>query len=83
MCSDLDFFDCFLSSYKATIESTNSRQAKLKAKLLYKPKKVYNHKRKTKKLNILPTIYEETTQNLKSNSMECYTNATSTSFKNC
>ena len=40
MSSDLDLIDTFLSSLKTTIESINSRLAKLKAKLLYKPKKV-------------------------------------------
>ena len=73
---DLDLIDSFLSSYETKIDSINSRLEKLKAKLLYKPKKIYNLKKKIKKLKILPTIYEETKLDLKSNSMKSYIKTT-------
>ena len=74
---DLDLIDSFLSSYETKIDSINSRLEKLKAKLFYKLKKIYNLKKKIKKLKIMPIIYEETTESLKSNSMKCYTKTTS------
>ena len=76
-CLDLDLIDYFLSSYETKIDSINSRLEKLKAKLIYKPKKIYNLKKKIKKLRILPTIYEETTEDLKNQPMNCYTKTTS------
>ena len=76
-CLDLDLIDYFLSSYETKIDSINSRLEKLKAKLIYKPKKIYNLKKKIKKLKILPTIYEETTEDLKNQPMNCYTKTTS------
>ena len=45
---DLDTIDYVLSSYETKIDSINSRLEKFKAKLLYKPKKIYNLKKKIK-----------------------------------
>ena len=75
--SDLVLIDSFLSRYETKIDSINSRLAKLKAKLLYKPKKIYNLKKKIKKLKILPTIYEETTEDHGNKPTNCYTKTNS------